>query len=392
MIRSRVQDLPGIEKLEFQSSPIGEEPDVEIELSHPEEKILNSAAEELKSIIAKIEGTKEVADSFEEGKEEFVFELNEKGLSIGLTPAIIGQQLRSAFFGLEAQRFQRGSNEVIAYVRYPKKERESIETLQNARIRLLDGKEVPLKDVANVKIQTGYSAIKTVDGKRIVSVTADVDYKIATPNDIIAKIQSDILPKILTKYSGLTASFEGESKEQKKDLKNIGNNMLIALLLIFILLGSQLRSYIQPIIIMSAIPFGIVGAVLGHFLLGQDFTFISLFGIVALMGVVVNDSVVLMDFLNRKVDEGESVFNAAILAIKRRFRPILLTSLTTSLGLFPMLLETSLQARFLIPMVISLAAGIIFATVIILLLVPSLVLIAEDIKSFFSKKFGKYFN
>jgi multidrug efflux pump subunit AcrB len=143
---------------------------------------------------------------------------------------------------------------------------------------------------------------------------------------------------------------------------------------------------------MSAIPFGIVGAVLGHFLLGQDFTFISLFGIVALMGVVVNDSVVLMDFLNRKVDEGESVFNAAILAIKRRFRPILLTSLTTSLGLFPMLLETSLQARFLIPMVISLAAGIIFATVIILLLVPSLVLIAEDIKSFFSKKFGKYFN
>jgi len=189
------------------------------------------------------------------------------------------------------------------------------------------------------------------------------------------------VPALQSRYNGLSYSFEGESRDQQEDLASLGRNMLIALILIYVLLGAQLRSYIQPIIIMSAIPFGVVGAIWGHYLLGYDVSFISLFGMVALSGVVVNDSVVLMDYLNKQKALGFSTYERAILSIKRRFRPILLTTMTTSLGLLPMLLETSIQARFLIPMVVSLATGIVFATVIILLLVPSLVMIIDDIKA-----------
>lgn len=385
MIRQKVQDLPGIEKLEFLSSPIGEDADIEIELSHPNEEELLHASKELKELLAQINGTKEVADSFEEGKEEFIFKLNDQGRAVGLSPANIGTQLRSAFFGLEAQRFQRQNSEIIAYVRYNKEQRESLQALQNSRIRLADGSEVPLIDVVDIIRKTGFSVIETVDGRRIVKVTGDVDYAITTPNDVIFKLQSEILPKIAQKYPSLTYSFEGESREQKEDLQSLGSNMLIALLLIFILLGSQLRSYIQPIIIMSAIPFGIVGAIWGHFLLGHDLTFISFFGIVALMGVVVNDSVVLVDYLNIKILEGNDISASALQAIKRRFRPILLTTMTTCLGLLPMLFETSMQATFLVPMVISLATGILFATIIILILVPNLVLISDDVKTSLTK-------
>ena len=269
---------------------------------------------------------------------------------------------------------------MIVYVRYPKDERESIATLSQTRIRLADGSEVPLNAVASNKTQTGYSSIETVDGRLIVSVTADADTAVTTPNDVIEIMNADILPQLSARYTGLSYSYEGETREQREDMESLGRNMAIALLIIYVLLGSQLRSYIQPLIIMSAIPFGVVGAVWGHYLLGHDLTFISMFGIVALSGVVVNDSVVLIDYYNKKHAEGMSAYEAAIAAIKRRFRPILLTTATTSLGLLPVLLETSLQAQFLIPMVISLATGIIFATVIIMVLVPNLVMILDDIK------------
>ncbi len=380
LIRERVQNLPNIDKLEFQSSLVGDDPDINIELSHPDEEQLIAAAETLKEELEKIEGTKEVTDSFDPGKTEYVFELTDEGLAVGLTPSELGRQLRFAFFGLEAQRFQRGRSEMIVYVRYPKDERESIATLSQTRIRLADGSEVPLNAVASIKTQTGYSSIETVDGRLIVSVTADADTAVTTPNDVIEIMNADILPQLSARYTGLSYSYEGETREQREDMESLGRNMAIALLIIYVLLGSQLRSYIQPLIIMSAIPFGVVGAVWGHYLLGHDLTFISMFGIVALSGVVVNDSVVLIDYYNKKHAEGMSAYEAAIAAIKRRFRPILLTTATTSLGLLPVLLETSLQAQFLIPMVISLATGIIFATVIIMVLVPNLVMILDDIK------------
>lgn len=377
-IRARIVDLPGIEELEFLSSPIGEDPDIEIELSHSDEGILNEAAEDLKTAIQGLRGTKEVTDSFDEGNTEYVFELTTEGMAVGLTPAELGAQLRGAFFGLEVQRFQRGRSELIVYIRYPKYERESLEALGNMRIRLSDGSKAPLSSVARIKEQTGYSRIDSVDGRRIVSVTSDVDYSVSTPNEVMALLNEEVLPEIMGRYAGLNYSFEGESREQAEDMASLGRNMLIAVILIYVLLGGQLRSYIQPLVIMTAIPFGIVGAIWGHFLLGADLTFISMFGIVALTGVVVNDSVVLMDYLNTHKNDGKPVFESCLIAIRRRFRPILLTTLTTSLGLLPILLETSMQAKFLIPMVISLSTGILFVTVIVLVLVPVLVIVIND--------------
>ncbi len=379
-IRAYIDDIPGIETLAYQSSMLGEEADVEVELSHANEDLLIESSERLKQSLKSIQGTKEVTDSFEEGKEEYVFKLNAQGLAVGLTPSELGQQLRSAFYGVEAQRFQRGASEVVVYVRYPKEERESLGMLKNVRIRLANGKEVPLKAVADIKTQRGYAQILTVDGRRIVNVSGDVNSEVVTAEEVIAKLQKEILPELQSRYPGLSYSFEGESRDRKEDLQSLAKNMLIALLLIYILLGAQLRSYVQPFIIMSAIPFGVVGAILGHLVLGYDLTFISLFGIVALSGVVVNDSVVLVDYLNHHLRSGKTIGESALIAVRRRFRPILLTTLSTSLGLLPILLETSRQAQFLIPMVISLATGIVFSTIVILFLVPCLILIVEDVK------------
>ncbi|MGB0720384.1 MAG: efflux RND transporter permease subunit, partial [Bdellovibrionales bacterium] len=381
MIRERVEDLPNVEKMEFQSSLVGDDPDIEVELSHADEAMLNQAAEELKEKLRAIKGTTEVADSYEPGKTEYVFELTQEGLAVGLTPQRLGSELRAAFFGLEAERFQRGRSEIIVYVRYPKEQRENLATLYSTRIRLDDGTQVPLSSVARIKKQTGYAQISTVNGRQVVSVTADADYNITTPNDVIAQMRQTLLPALAEHYPGLSYSFEGKNREQAEDLANLGRNMMIALMIIYVILGAQLHSYVQPLLIMTAIPFGVVGAIWGHFLLGHDLTFISLFGIVALSGVVVNDSVVLVDYYNKQIEDGETPHDAALNAISRRFRPILLTTLTTALGLLPVLLETSLQAQFLIPMVISLATGILFSTVIILLLIPCLVVILEDIKS-----------
>jgi len=380
MIRKRISHIANIERLEFRSSLIGDESDVEIQLSHQDEKTLNMAAKDLKEQVKKVNGTTEVSYSYEEGKSEYVFKLNKQGLSLGLSTTELGRQIRSAFFGLEVQRFQRNSSEVIVYVRYPKDERESLESLKDMRIRLADNSQVPLSEIADIIEQNGYSKIETVNGKRIVSITADVDNAITTPNNVIDKIKSDIIPDIMARYGGLSYSFEGESREQGEDLASLGRNMLIALMIIYVLLGAQLRSYIQPVIIMISIPFGVVGAILGHYILGYDLTFISFFGIVALMGVVVNDSVVLIDYFNKKVLEGIELQESILLAVERRFRPILLTTLSTSLGLLPVLLEKSLQAQFLVPMVVSLAMGILFSTFVILILMPCLVMIAQDIK------------
>lgn len=381
MIREKISDLPGIENLSFQSVLIGGEADIDLELTHSDDDVLLEAVDALKEQISTLNGTYEITDSFTPGKLEYVASLTPEGLAVGLTPSILGQHLRYTFFGLEVQRVQRGREEILTYVRLPKNEREDLDTLYNSRIMLDDGRQVPLRSVALLTPQTGYSTIQTVDGNRIVNVTAKVDYAVTTPGDAIEVLQSRILPELKDRYSGLSYSFEGESRNQAEDMASLGQNMLLALLLIYVLLGAQLRSYIQPVVIMSAIPFGVFGAIWGHFLLGHDLSFISMFGIVALAGVVVNDSVVMVDYFNIQRANGQNIFDSCILAIERRFRPILLTTLTTCLGLLPMLLETSIQARFLIPMVISLATGLLFATCVILIMVPCLLLILDDIKS-----------
>ena len=276
MLRKRIEDYPNIEELELLSSLIGEDADIEVELSHKDDDSLNKAADELKNILQNLEGTKEVKDSFELGKSELVFELTPEGLASGLSPSQLGQQLRAAYFGLEVQRFQRGSSEIVTYVRYPEHERNNISSLENTRIRLPNGDEVPLGSIANIKKQLGYSKIETVNGRRIVVVSGDVDYDVTTPGNVIKELTSKFLPELQRQYPGLSYSFEGESREQQEDLASMGRNMIIALMIIYVLLGAILHSYIQPLIIMSAIPFGVVGAIWGHFLLGHDVSFISL--------------------------------------------------------------------------------------------------------------------
>ncbi|BET69456.1 efflux RND transporter permease subunit [Opitutales bacterium ASA1] len=380
LIRDRVRGLTGVESLEFQSSLVAGGAAIDVELSHSEESELNAAAERLQRALEGIKGTVNIANSHSGGKTEYLFKLTPEGLAVGLTSQELGRQLRTAFFGQEVQRIQRGDSEVIVYVRYPKAERESLVTLRDARIRLADGREVPLGSVATIEEQVGYSQINTVNGRRVVSVTADVDAAITTPNDVIAILNAKVLPELGDRYPGLRYGYEGATREANQDLSSLLRNMLIAMMLIYVILGAQLRSYLQPVVIMSAIPFGVIGAILGHFLLGYDLTFVSFFGIVALMGVVVNDSVVMLDYMNECRAGGMDMMDSAMAAIRRRFRPIILTTLTTCLGLLPMLLETSAQARFLLPMVVSLATGIVFATTITLVLVPALLLMFEDVK------------
>lgn len=381
LIRKKIESMPNVETLEFQSSLIGDEADIEIELTHPDEKQLSAAAEQLKQQVASINGTKEVSDSFEPGKTEYVFKLNAQGFAVGLTPAELGRQLRSAYFGLEALRFQRGRSEMIVYIRYPKNQRENLATLSETRIRLKNGQEVPLASVTEIMEQNGFSQILSVNGRRIVNISTDVDTSITTPSAVMSIIQTELLPTLQNQYHGLKFSFEGESRDQQEDMASLGRNMMIALLLIYVMLGAQLRSYVQPFVIMSAIPFGATGAILGHLILGYNLSFISMFGLVALTGVVVNNSVVLVDYLNSHLRAGKTIADSTIIAVKRRFRPIALTTLSTSLGLLPILLETSMQARFLIPMVVSLAMGILFSTLVVLFCVPCLIVIVEDVKS-----------
>jgi len=250
--------------------------------------------------------------------------------------------------------------------------------MEAMRIRLEDGTEIPFGEVANVSLGRGYAIINRANRRRIVSVTADVDQAVANGNEVIADLQTRVFPALAAKYPGLTYDFEGEQRDQREIAKSLGRAVLLSLLAMMALLALQFRSYWQPLIIMSAIPFGIVGAVAGHVIMGFQLSMMSLFGIVALTGVVVNDSLLMVDLANRERRAGLALPQVIKAAVTRRFRPILLTTLTTFFGLVPIMLEQSLQAHFLIPMAISLAFGVLFATVITLILVPSLYMILED--------------
>jgi multidrug efflux pump subunit AcrB len=277
-------------------------------------------------------------------------------------------------------------------VRYPEDERKSLADIENMRIRLKDGTEIPFKEVATVNLGRGYAAINRTDRRRVVSVTADVDLGVTTSNEVVGDLKEEVLPKLVTKYRGLSYDFEGEQRDQRDVARSLGASTVVALMAIFGLLAVQFRSYMQPAIIMSAIPFGLVGALVGHLVMGFQLSILSVFGIVALTGIVVNDSLIMIDLINRERREGIGLKQVIRDSVTRRFRPILLTTMTTFCGLVPMMLEQSLQARFLIPMAVSLAFGVLFATIITLILVPALYMILEDfktaVKAFFLTIFG----
>ena len=302
---------------------------------------------------------------------------------LGLSQAELGRQVRQAFYGEEVQRIQRGRDDMRVMVRFPKTDRSRISTLESMMIRTSDGREVPLEEVATLQWGTGFSSIERVDRRRAINILADVDVTQANTTEIIRALDEEDLPSLLAKYPGLTFSWQGERREQQETMAGIASGYPLALVIIYALLAVPFRSYTQPLIVMSAIPFGLIGAVFGHILMGMDLTILSMFGIVALSGVVVNDNLVLVVYINRMREEGMRLGEAVLKAGVARFRPILLTSLTTFVGLMPLILEKSVQAQFLIPMAISLAFGVMFATVISLILVPIGYLLLEDMKSLF---------
>ena len=276
---------------------------------------------------------------------------------------------------------QRGRDDIRVMVRYPEEERRSLGDIERMRVRLPDGSEMPFATVASIDEGRGYAVINRTDRRRVVTVSADIDEAAANANEINADLRSEVLPTLVAEYPGLTYDFEGEQREQRDSMGSMARNFVVAQIAIFAILAIPFRSYSQPLIIMSAIPFGLVGAVLGHLIMGLNLTLLSVMGMIALTGVVVNDSLILIDLINRLRAEGRSIDEAIRSAGTRRFRPIMLTTATTFLGLSPMIFETSMQAKFLIPMAVSLGYGIVFATAITLILVPTLYRILEDFKA-----------
>lgn len=381
--REAVGDIPGVRALSFSSSLVAAGADVSVDLAHTDDAKLAAASERIAAALRGVPGVGEIDTGFDSGKRQLEFRLTPAGAAAGLTTQDIARQVRQAFFGEEVQRIQRGREEVRVYVRYPADERRSLADLERFRVRLAGGEEAPLGVVADISESVSPTTIERVDGRRIVTLEAQVDEAVTTPNAVNALLEAAILPAIAAHDPQFSYSFEGQSREQAEDLATLRGNLLISLGVIFVLLASVLRSYIKPLIIMAVIPFAAMSAIWGHMLMGYDLSFLSLFGMVALTGVVINDSVVLLDYYT-KLRERENIgaFDGVLLAARRRFRPILLTTLTTFLGLAPMLAETSLQAQFLIPMAISLGFGILFAGFMVLVLAPALVVISEDIASF----------
>ncbi|HED67138.1 MAG TPA: efflux RND transporter permease subunit, partial [Planctomycetes bacterium] len=377
--RSLVGAIPGATEVTFKSALMSAGAPVDVQFAGRDIEELTAATAELRGALANYAGVVDVRDSFQGGKDEVVLDILPEAEALGLSRLDLARQVRQAFHGEEAQRIQRGRDEVKVMVRYPEASRTSLFALEDMRIRTPDGSEVPFSSVATPNRHQGFSTIRRRDRQRTVDVTADVDLSVTTPSDVLRALRADVLPGILDRHPGLSYTFEGSSNERAETLGAMSRLFLLALFVIYGLMAIPFRSYVQPLIISAVIPFGIVGAIGGHLLMGMDLSILSVLGIVALAGVVVNDGIVLVDFINTYRNAGHSVLEAARRAGVARFRPILLTSLTTFVGLLPLLLERSVQAQFLIPMAVSLAFGILFATAVNLLLVPALYLVLDDI-------------
>lgn len=406
--RERVGEIAGLESLLFNASMgPGSGEAINLLVSHPSIATLETAAAELADRMSEYAGVKDVDDGFSAGKTQLNLKLKPEARNLGLTASDLAAQVRSSFYGERAFRQQRGREEIWVMVRLPEDERTSEYDIENLLISLppsagggsssmqgadmmasamgsgsaqaLPRREIPLGEAATIERSSAYTQIIRTDGRRTVNVTADVVEGVANPNEVLADIEATVIPELQQKYPGLQFSYDGPQQDQAESMGSLMMGFVMAMLVIYALLAVPFKSYFQPIIVMSAIPFGFIGAVIGHVIMGYDLSMISMFGLVALAGVVVNDSLVMVDAANRfRRNDGFSPFDSIIKAGMRRFRPILLTSLTTFFGLMPMIMETSMQARFLIPMAISLGFGIMFSTLIILFLVPALYMFLED--------------
>ncbi len=320
----------------------------------------------------------DIRNTFEQGTPEIKLNIKPEAEALGLKLSDLARQIRAGFYGEEVQRVQRGEDEVKVMVRYPRDERDSVGYLDNVRIRTPDGGLVPFHAVAEIELTESPTTIRRFDRERAIGVTAEVDKEHYEPGKITQDILTQDLPAVLAQYPGVHYRLSGATESQQEVQRDLVKGALFALFLIYALMAIPLKSYSQPLIIMSVIPFGAIGALVGHWILGIEVSMMSFFGIIALAGVVVNDSLILVDFVNRERAQGVPLTQAVVDATRKRFRAILLTSLTTFFGLVPIVLETSLQALIVIPMAASLAFGILFSTVITLFLIPALYLILDD--------------
>ncbi|WP_290923858.1 efflux RND transporter permease subunit [Halodesulfovibrio sp.] len=385
--RDAVGTVAGVETVDFladRGGP-GSGKGVTIQLTHRDIDTLEQAARELAKAMELLKGVSDVDDGNAQGKRQFDIKLLPAGEAAGLSSREIADQLRNAFYGAEALKQQVGQDEVTVRVRFPENERASLATFDDLILQLPSGGEMLLRDAAAITRGFADTSIKRENGKRIRSVTGNVTPR-KLSEQVVNTVQKDILPSLLQKYPGLSYSLEGKQADMRDSVQSLIQGLLLTLLAIYALLAIPFKSYVQPLIVLLAIPFGMVGAVIGHLVMGYSLSLMSMFGLVALAGVVVNDSLVLVDFINRLRREGSTTNEAVIVGAIKRFRPILLTTITTCGGLAPMILETSRQARFLIPMAISLGFGILFATMITLILVPCFYLVFEDIAELFASK------
>ncbi len=330
---------------------------------------LAAAAVEVKERLAEYPGVFAIRDSFDVGREEIELRLRPEAELLGISVSDLGRQVRQAFFGAEAQRIQRGRGDVRVMVRYSLAERQSEENLARMRIRAPSGVQVPLSEVADVSVGKGSSTIRRVDRHRAVNVTADMDKEKTDINRIVRDLEP-FLAELQRRWPGVRYSLEGELREQREAFGSLYMGIAFVLFAIYALLAIPFRSYVQPLIVMLVIPLGVIGALLGHMIMGMNLSMMSIWGMLALTGVVINNALVLVDYINRQRREGVETTDAVVMAGVARFRPILLTSLTTFAGLMPLIFDKSTQAQFLIPMAVSLGFGILYATFLTLFLVP----------------------
>jgi len=365
--------IPGVKSLTFsglQAGPPGAP--IEVWLQGRDMEDILAASDDLMDRLRNLEGVFQIRSDFSQGKNEMRLELKPQARTLGLTVDDLARQIYAGYYGDEALRLQRGRDDIRIKVRYTADERSRISDLERVRVRTRNGHEVPLISVADISFAPGYSTITRTDGMRRVAVSADVDTNKANANEIFSELSSNFFPQLKQRYPELKVALQGEQKKMRESFESLFVGYPLAILGIFIIIATMFRSYVQPFVIMFTVPFGIIGAVLGHLLLGYDLSIMSIFGMVALTGVVVNDAIVLIERVNENIAEGMPFFDAILSGGARRFRAIFLTSLSTVGGLAPLIMETDLQAKFLIPMALSIAAGIAFATVLTLVLVPSL--------------------
>ena len=373
--REELGPLPEAKSLSISAELISFGAPIHVELSHPDPERLTPVGDTVMARLQELAGVFDIQADQDQGLREIQLDLLPQARTLGLTLDNLARQVRSAFFGDEALRVQRGREDIRVYVRLPEDERNAIADVESYQVRTPTGSEVPLGRVASVRFGNSPTTIQRKDGQRVLTVTADVNTAVVTGDEVTNLLESSVLPGLVAGNPGLRYSFGGEQQEQVESFGALAGGFALALLAIYALLAIPFGSYTKPLIIMAAIPFGIIGAVLGHMILGLQMAIMSLFGIIGLSGVVVNDSLVMIDFIDERRGQGMSGREAIIEGAKARFRPIFLTSVTTFLGVAPLVFETSLQAQFLIPMAASLGFGILFGTGVLMMIVPALAMV-----------------